>query len=390
MGRGREAGSQRFQIQHSKRTVDGKTKLHVVTLPIPWEKGHGNEVLKAIRTLSSALAAGKTWDQAVELIRDPLHQREEGISWNVALDRFKTFKVKGGKVSEQTFKKNDGRRLTHLIRHIERTNPENGNAVVWLATLNPEGEEMQGGCKGRKDNVGSAVQFLRYCVDHEGFDSIWTPPPNLADFKGTSSKKRPSTANNAGKAIPFPEEAIKPLLDCFPKDKAGRRWRLAIGLIITHGLRGCELNHLAMRGDQFWCEFVKSTEKGETDPRPLMGVDPVDMPGLADQLVAEWRSGMTSLPPLGATDNAASSAISTYLRRRDYWNDLVKDVREQGKKLSVYSFRHRYSARLDEMGFNSRLSAGLMGHSRHTFEQHYGNEISATEIIRQATARLSA
>ena len=60
-----------------------------------------------------------------------------------------------------------------------------------------------------------------------------------------------------------------------------------------------------------------------------------------------------------------------------------------GKKLSVYSFRHRYSARLDELGFNARLSAGLMGHSRATFEQYYGDVIEADEIIKQAQRLLA-
>ena len=377
------------QIQHSYRSPDQKLLRKVMTAPIAWERGCNKSVLQAIETLSSAIGAGKTFEEASELVRDPAHQRE-GVSWQTAFEAFRKWKIGAGKVSERTFDRNDGRRLGHLLKRIEERQPENGKAVVWLSILSPDGNELQGGCKARKDAVGSAVQFLNYCCDHHGFEDRWLPPVRLADFKGTASKKRPSTANNAGKAIPFPEEAIKPLLDSFPKDKAGQRWRLAIGLIVTHGLRGVELNYLSMRGNQFWCEFIKSTEKGETDPRPLMGIDPVDMPGLSAQLIAEWRSGTTELPPLGSTDDAASSAISGYLRRRKYWNDLVAATREEGKKLSIYSFRHRYSARLDEHGFNARLSAALMGHSRHTFEQHYGNEITADEVIRQSSLRLAS
>ena len=135
----RDAGYQRgwsvmgrygsVQIQHSWQTPEGKTTFRAVTVPIPWERGHTDKVLKALKTLSGAVAAGKTLDEAAKLVRDPTHQRE-GVGWDAALANFKQFKVGGGKVSERTFDRNDGRRLGHLLKQIEAKAPENGKAVV--------------------------------------------------------------------------------------------------------------------------------------------------------------------------------------------------------------------------------------------------------------------
>jgi integrase len=112
------------------------------------------------------------------------------------------------------------------------------------------------------------------------------------------------------------------------------------------------------------------------------------MDGLFQQVLLEWTSGLTQLPPLGSNDKAASSAISTYLRRRPVWNEMVEKTRAQGRKLSIYSFRHHYSQRLDQLGANARLSASLMGHSRATFERHYGDELASADVIQQATRLL--
>ncbi len=47
------------------------------------------------------------------------------------------------------------------------------------------------------------------------------------------------------------------------------RWRFACQLLAAYGLRPEELQHLQIRGNRLWCEYRKSTSRGETQPRSL-------------------------------------------------------------------------------------------------------------------------
>ena len=383
----------RVQIQRSWLTADGSRQRRGISTRINWAPGCTIAVVEALNKLRAALDKGLSLDDAAALLitedaTASTHQRT-GIDWSSALVKWRHSKISANDVSEETFDANDGRRRTHVLKRVAAVQPENGNAFARLAPINPNGEEYSPSSRERKAYVDAVFQFLDFCVEELGFDDKWAPPSTRKKLKGKSSEKTPSTAANAGKSIPLPETAIKPLMESFPTDAAGKRWRLAIGLILCFGLRGVELNYLRFRDGQLWCDYVKRTHKGETKKRLLIGVDPADMPGLSDQLVAELISGETKLPPLGSSDSAASSAISTYLRRRPQWNQLKASAVAAGRRLSVYGLRHRYSKALDAAGFKSRTSAVLMGHSRHTFETHYADgELNPLELLAQAAKLL--
>ena len=268
-----------------------------------------------------------------------------------------------------------------------------------MAPFNPQGEEYPPRSPSRSQYVNTVCQFLEFCVDELGFDEKWSPPSSrrkLRGGRGAHSQRRSEDRQpNAGKAIPFPEDHIPALLDDFPKTRFGRQWRLAIGFLICFGIRGVELKYLRWEDGQLWSDYVKVNQAGETEPRILIGIDPAGMPGLSEQLIAEWTSGVTQMPPMRATDSNTSIAILTYLNRRPFWSALRKSTMEKGRRLSIYSFRHRYAKTLDAQKFPTRASAMLMGHTRATFEKSYGNselspnEATPTAKIQPALERIS-
>ena len=77
---------------------------------------------------------------------------------------------------------------------------------------------------------------------------------------------------------------------------------------------------------------------------------------------------------MGNDDSGASLAILIYLNRRPIWKQLRENTQAEGRRLSIYSFRHRYAKQLDAQNFPSCSSAVLMGHSCQTFERSYGDK----------------
>ena len=130
---------------------------------------------------------------------------------------------------------------------------------------------------------------------------------------------------------------MKPLLESFPDTEAGKRWRLAIGLLACFGLRPWELWFLEVDGG-----FLRVTEgkknQNQADPRIVAGIDPEGMPGLSQQLLVELSSGITKLPPLGSRPDMSGCRVNEYLNKMpsDFWRNLKADAKEKGEVLASY------------------------------------------------------
>ncbi len=384
----------RVQIQRTWLGPDGVRHRKGISTSIVWERGCTSAVLSALAQLQQGLDRGLQIDEAAKLLvvsPSTSHQRT-GVNWEVALAKWRQEKLSQGMLP-RTFDKTDGMRLKHILKRVTESAPENGVAFARLAPFNPQGVEYAARSTSRRCYVNSCCQFLEFCVEDLGIDEKWLPPSNRTKLRG--GKGAPSAkdaqAPNAGKAIPFPDYAVKPLMDSFPDTTIGRRWRLAVGFLIVYGIRGVELNHLRWDHEtgELWSNYIKRNKTGETKPRLLIPIDPPEMPGLAQSLILEWTMGLTKLPPMGTDDSGASLAILIYLNRRPIWKQLRENTQADGRRLSIYSFRHAYAKRLDGQNFPSRSSAVLMGHSRQTFERSYGDkELSPEEIKRQAATLL--
>ena len=386
----------RVGIQRSWQGPDGIRLKKSISTKINWAPGCTSAVLEVLTSLQSGIDRGLAIDEAAGLLltqeaTNSAHQRTE-INWTGALEKWRKEKLAMG-LKPRTFDRNDFYRMQHVLKRIANNHVENGKAFVRLAPFNPKGVEYPGGSVSRRVYVNTVCQFLQFCVEDLGFDEKWNPPVNRRKLKGGATNPNVETnkAANAGKAMPFPEQSIKPLMECFPDTSIGRQWRMATGLVICYGLRGVELNHLRFENGQLWCDYIKRNAVGQTKPRLLIGVDPEDMPGLSNQVLAEWVTGMITIPrAIRREDAEASLALSIYLERRPLWKEMKSAAIAQGRRLSIYSFRHRYSKALDTKGFGSRTSAVLMGHSRHTFEKHYADgEMNPEELMTQAASLLN-
>ena len=385
----------RVQIQRSWTGPDGVRLKRGISTQIVWQRGCTSAVLATLAQLQRGLNRGLTLDEAAELLLTETAESSKqttGINWASAVGKWKADKLSQG-MKETTFDKTDGMRMKHVLRRVDRHRPENGKAFARLAPFNPKGEEYAPRSNSRRCYVNTVCQFLDFCVEELGFDEKWAPPNNRTKLKGGKGAEsaRGEKAPNSGKAIAFPEYAIKPLMESFPDTSIGRRWRLAVGFLICFGIRGVELRYLRWDHEkqEMWSDYVKVNKSGETKPRLLIPIDPEEMPGLSKSLLLEWTTGLTKLPPLGADDGASSLAILIYLNRRPIWKQLRENTQKGGQRLSVYSFRHRFAKQLDLHRFQARSSAVLMGHSRVTFERSYGNrELSPEELKVQAASLL--
>jgi integrase len=125
-------------------------------------------------------------------------------------------------------------------------------------------------------------------------------------------------------------------------------------------------------GQRLVVSYSKRTSKGATKAREVIGLDPVGLPGLSLQLLAELAAG-EALPPLGSVDGDTGSAVGTYLDRRSVWRELVGEAAAAGEGLVPYSCRHGYALRAHQVAeLSPRVAASLMGHSLQTHLNHYG------------------
>ena len=90
--------------------------------------------------------------------------------------------------------------------------------------------------------------FLRYCVEERNFESIWLPP-------AVTSKDAVEEVKRIG--YPLTDAQIIRLLDSFPIDDVGNKWRFAFQCMATYGLRPEDLGHLHTRngGQEIWSNY---------------------------------------------------------------------------------------------------------------------------------------
>ena len=97
--------------------------------------------------------------------------------------------------------------------------------------------------------------FLRYCVEEQNFESIWMPP-------AVTSKDAVEEVKRIG--YPLTDAQIIRLLDSFPIDDVGNKWRFAFQCMAVYGLRPEDLRHIHTRngGQEIWSNYEKSKGPG--------------------------------------------------------------------------------------------------------------------------------
>ena len=364
------------RIQLTRRFDDGTRSS--VTLDLPWSPASTTSALSQIKELRERMeSAGLSIKEAQQLVSSPVARAEGRIDWELVMQRFEKYKVlDSGDVRPSTFERLY-RPVLNQVREVVRTRPIPRDGRSVLAGL----RDTYGGAPGspgRRLRIMYAAQLLRYAVGQMGAPARWGPPDDLVPLIGRrdAAQKNPAT--------PLKDDQLARLLEGIPDP----RWRFAVQLMATFGLRPVELRYLRVSGQKLRVDYQKRTSRGMTKPRELSGLDPLGMPGLAQHLIGRLAIG-DALPPLGNNDATTATALATYLKRRPPWNSLRQEIAATGGKLSVYSCRHGFALRAAQLyGLSPRVTAALMGHSLQTHVNHYGHWTDADTLDEAVAAAI--
>jgi integrase len=232
------------------------------------------------------------------------------------------------------------------------------------------------GARGRQMQVQQTAALLRWGVDNGTLALEWAPPLDLDPFVGRKREAKTITT-------PVEVQHILELVDAIPD----ARWRFAFQLLAAYGLRPEELQHLQIRSGRMWCNYRKSTSRGETQPR-LLRLLPCDDWAESWNLLETFKSQpLPSMRPgYGAED------MGVYMRRRRRWQELRQDYEAAGEKLVLYSARHGYAHRAHLIcELPPKVAAAAMGHSVETHLASYskwcGDEV-VDDAFERAARRL--
>ncbi|MFM9101225.1 MAG: hypothetical protein ACKOPS_07770, partial [Cyanobium sp.] len=318
-------------LGRTRLTVDGRSGRPQVVLPIEWSHEQTDAIRDAVLAIHDAYLAGSTLDQAIDAALAGDEQAGDSgtgpIDWPALVERFKARKLSSGAIKPQTWNSVYQRRMAELLAvFVGKRPPTNPRELLEAVTTR---WAKQPGARGRQIQVQQTAALLRWGFDNGTLAPEWAPPLDLDPYVG---RKR------AAKTITTPLEVkhILELVDAIPDP----RWRFAFQLLAAYGLRPEELQHLQIRGNRLWCEYRKSTSRGETQPRPLRLL-PCDDWAEGWHLLETFKS--PPLPPMrpgyGAED------LGLYMRRRRRWQELRQDYEAAGEKLVLYSARHGYAHR---------------------------------------------
>jgi len=373
-----------------------------VKLPIDWCQASVPDIVRICDAIAIRLEAGDNLSEAAEAVfRSNPHQlvavgavaEHPSMTgdWRNATYRFKDQKLNhGNTIKPETWSLKYEPVLNDALLLLNSSSPPTAPSDLIESCI----KKWEPGSRTREIRAQNLAQFLRHCVAREGFPSFWSPPSSLADLIG----RRPSGSLKR-EAATLTDTEITRLLDSFPADEAGGRWRDAIYLMAVLGLRPIELLHLSVRTDKasgehyWWCSYRKRSGGGVTDPRRLYALPLNNNPsssievGGDDALIHRWRSGKVVLPSLGS-GTSPSDCIATYLERRPCWRALKTEQKAKGESLSPYSLRHSYSLRGHCLGIDAGSMAKAMGHTLecHLREYRWASSASTAEAFARATA----
>ena len=251
--------------------------------------------------------------------------------------------------------------LNQVIRLMQSNKkPKNGTELMMQSL-----RQWKQGSRSRQISRRVLKNFLEWAVVQGKIKSSFAPPATVPE---TRDKKRVGFAMS--------DLQIISLIDSEKDEK----WRFALQLLGTYGLRPVELKHLKIKdgveGKELWSMYQKSKggRKGEkTEPRKLEPLYLVNAEGKAMDYNLQSRIELgEELPPLG---EYASMSLRTRLRRNKLWNLYRIETQDIGEVLVPYSFRHRYSKASHAEGFPLANICKAMGHSLEVHLQNYSRFI---------------
>jgi integrase len=334
----------------TRLTVETSDGRHQILLPIEWIQDQADVIRETVLAIHTAYSEGIPLERAVALTLACDKEEDEPVNtvidWPSLVERFKARKLSSGSIKPKTWVNVYRRRMVELLATMESSTPP-ANPRELLEAVTSRWADRPGS-RGRQMQVQQTAALLRWGVDNGVLGAAWAPPLE---------------------AIPDP------------------RWRFAFQLLVAYGLRPEELQHLQLRGERLWCNYRKSTSRGETKPRALRLL-PCDDWAEGWNLVERFET--QPLPPMrpgyGAED------LGLYMRRRRRWRELRQEYEAAGEKLVLYSARHSYAHRAHLIcELPPKVAAAAMGHSVETHLAAYskwcGDDV-VDDAFERAASRL--
>ena len=362
----------------TRLTVEANGSRHQVLLPFQWSHDQTDAIREAVLAIHAAHSDGIPIEKAVNAALPSNDQETNGllgpIDWPELADRFKARKISSGAIKPETWVNVYQRRITELLATFETKTPP-ANSRELLETITARWANKPG-CRGRQIQVQQTAALLRWGVDQGILGTEWAPPLELDPFVGRKREAKAITT-------PIEVEHILELVEAIPDS----RWRFAFQLLSAYGLRPEELQHLELRTGRLWCNYRKSTSRGETKPRPLRML-PCDEWSENWNLIKQFKK--QPLPPMRPGHGAED--LGLYMRRRKRWQELRQMYETAGEKLVLYSARHGYAHRAHLIcELPPKVAAAAMGHSLETHLAAYskwcGDDVIDT-AFKQAASRL--
>ena len=362
----------------TRLTVEANGSRHQVLLPFQWSHDQTDAIREAVLAIHAAHSDGIPIEKAVNAALPSNDQETNGllgpIDWPELADRFKARKISSGAIKPETWVNVYQRRITELLATFETKKPP-VNSRELLETITARWANKPG-CRGRQIHVQQTAALLRWGVDQGILGTEWAPPLELDPFVGRKREAKAITT-------PIEVEHILELVEAIPDS----RWRFAFQLLSAYGLRPEELQHLELRTGRLWCNYRKSTSRGETKPRPLRLL-PCDEWSENWNLIKQFKK--QPLPPMRPGHGAED--LGLYMRRRKRWQELRQMYETAGEKLVLYSARHGYAHRAHLIcELPPKVAAAAMGHSLETHLAAYskwcGDDVIDT-AFKQAASRL--
>ena len=312
--------------------VGKKPSIKSITLPYRWKESDWIDAFNRCQAAATAYnkAKGNIDIRTAFQLADSVSSKTE-INWHESLREFREFKTR---VKDSTWKTKYRPVLNNVIRISSSRKPaENGPDLCKFAL-----KQWKKGTPMRRHMRIALYAFLEFCVQRRDFPSLWLPPA-MSDDEVVSTEKRIG--------YPMTDAQILRLIDSFPTDETGNKWRFACQLMAVYGLRPEDLRHLHTRngGKELWSSYQKSMggKKGQkTQPRQLFPLWVHDVDEVQQWKLLQRVHIKEPLPSLGQ-EGKAGEACGTYLRRKAVWTTIRKEAELEKQQLTPYSFRHRYA-----------------------------------------------
>lgn len=394
-GKGWQIREIRNKVQITYQFNDEQRTRTSVVVDLPWASSSQSALIALAARMEPMVQQGKTLKDAYAVLSPEKGATDAagGADWEAITESFKSNKTGSGKVSERTWHRNYRLRIQRALDLLAGTpRPISGEGLLnaLVAKHFPKGKGA--GTTDRRLAIQYVAQFLTHAVDKCGAEPRWLPPEDQKDLIGITGKGKVLTT-------PAKDDQIVRLLP----ELADSKWRTAVGLVACFGLRGVELSQLSVNDELLHVGYRKRTARNPegTAPRDVVGLDPIGLEGLSENLLAQlMEHGDAALPP-GCLTARAGDALHQYLERNGTWQKLKAETAETprsdggGQELIPYSLRHGYALRAHELyEITPRRAAALMGHSLQTHSTTYGGwtdremlESTAADVKVQITKR---